>query len=90
VKKFGLEADALYQPGIRVVPHKAWEDTFVYAFVRDTTCLLSVAPSSVEVTQDRARNLKPSSLLDPMQLQTLFDQRIERTVGPAYQVWVAN
>ncbi len=84
-KKFGLHADALYRPGIHVVPHVTWEDTFVYAFVRDTTCLLSVASSLLEVTQARTCNLEAASLLDPMQLQRLFDQRIERTVGPAYQ-----
>ena len=84
-KKFGLEADALYQPGVRVVPHVHWEETFVYALVRDTTCLLSVAPSLVELTQARASNLEVRQMLDPTQLQALFDQCIERTVGPAYQ-----
>jgi len=84
--KLGLEPAALYQSGIYVVPNVLqWDDSFAYVFVRGSTCVLSVGPTLVEVMRERTRNTEPRLLLDEARLQTIFDRRIERTVGPAYQ-----
>ena len=84
--RFGLEPNALYEAGVRVVRHaRPWADNFAYVFVRGSACVLSVGAAFVHATHERVSKRDPDSFLRDADLREAFELPIHHTVGPAYQ-----
>ena len=85
---FGLSFEEIQQPGMRVVPHaRPWEDSFAYVFLHDHTCVISVGVPLVEQVRRRVLDLPVSAALTHAGIRQVFDQPINRFMGPAFQAY---
>lgn len=86
---FGLTLEEIQHPGIRVVPHaRPWEDSFAYVFLHDQTCVISVRATLVESVRRKTTDLPVDAALTCTGIHRIFDQPINRIIGPAFQAYV--
>ncbi len=83
---FGRPPGFSGEDGVLVVAHsRQWKDNFAFVFVRGQACVISVAKSFVETIEGRVGSIGLERLLTECGLRELFQDPIERTVGPAFQ-----
>lgn len=83
---FGCAPDQLTKPGTHAVPHAGLGDyRGVYLFRRGETCIVSVPASLLPAVTARVAGLAAASSFDVTLLRRIFEDAIERIVGPAWQ-----
>jgi GNAT superfamily N-acetyltransferase len=87
---FGVDARALSEPGVVVVPHAALAGyAGLWFFVRGEACIVSAPPEWCGPVAQALREQGLDSLLCEDGLRALFGDAFERTVGPAFHAWLA-
>lgn len=85
-KTFGLSVGKFLEPGTKIVPHagrlsgpKAW------IFTHGESCLLSVPQKILTIIQERSSRIPIDQIHDEANLQAVFGDLIDSTIGPSYQ-----
>ncbi len=83
---FAISAPEFLNPGTFVVPHaKLAGFNGAWVFRKDQTWVISAPPRMVDGIRKKVNRKLPFDLQSPEGIQYLFEDIIERTVGPAYQ-----
>ncbi len=86
---FGIASLEMDQPGVTVLPHKALKGfNGAWIFLRKKKVVISIMPSMLGEIQGKIDQKIPSAAADYLSnefIEYLFEDRIEKLVGPAFQ-----